>query len=349
MLQQHSIRDESWQPDATFLEDIADEVHGLVFPPAPPANKERFKAQIEAAIEYQRRHDEARAELDRREREHEEKVKQDPRLRDHQAGPPEDKWVWDKEFVVEWAAGVQRRAVRVGRRAPRVRRGRVCVGGRAPRFEEGAWVPPDFPTESRLPPEPVPCHGSLAGQDTPEDMRREVRLTGKYVIVAIVHDDADAATDTIRPRLLADYDLPPSFRLLLERGPHSGKKPKVDCFDRATIRRALKAVSGDLTAGTTEAREVPKPTIPKRYRLAHESHEWACKELPALVAKGCYSEDLYKYVKENWQGYGDPGPPCPPIGTWARYVREYVRLTAGPKNTPRQDRRGRSTVRQGEL
>jgi hypothetical protein len=212
MPQQRSIRDESWQPDPRFLEDVADEVHGLVFPPAPAANEERFRAQIAAAIQYQRLHDEARAELDRREGEHRKKVEQEAPLRDRQAGPPADGWGWDEEFLIEWSHKV----------------------------EEGAWVPPGFPTESDLPPEPVRRHGS------PKDMPWEVLLTGQYVTLAIVHDDADAANRRGHPELLTDFDLPPSFRLLLERAPHSRKKLKVGGFDRATIKRALKDVKADL-------------------------------------------------------------------------------------------------------
>ena len=228
MPQQPSIPEESWQPDPTFLEDGAHEVHGLVFPPAPAANMERFKAQIEAAIQYQRRHDEARAELECREEEHRKKVKQDPRLRDRQADPPADAWEWDEDFLIEWSH----------------------------KMEEGAWVPPSLPTESGLPPEPVPRYGSR------EDIPPEVRLMGQYVTLAIVHDDADTADKRGRPQLLTDFDLPPSFRLLLEHAPHAGKRLKVGGFDRATIKRALEDVKTDLAKHQTlEAPEVPKPKI----------------------------------------------------------------------------------------
>jgi len=96
-------------------------------------------------------------------------------------------------------------------------------------------------------------------------------------------------------------------------------------------------------------RVCPRPMIPKRYGLAHESYEWACKKQPSLLQKDRYSDALYKYVKENWPGYGDDGVKCPPKGTWARYVREYERLTTGPKNTSLQDRGGRSIVHQDEV
>jgi len=217
MLQQHS----------RFLEHVADEVHRLVFPPAPAANKERFKAQIQAAIEYQRRHDEARAELECREEEHRKKVEQDARLRDRQAGPPAHEWEWHEDFVIGWSH----------------------------KMEEGAWVPPGFSRESDLPPEPVPRHGSA------EEMPWEVLLGGQYVTLAIVHDDADTANKRGRPRLLTGFDLPPSFRMFLEHAPHS-RLMKVGGFDRATIKRALKDVTADLAKHQTEeAPEAPKPPI----------------------------------------------------------------------------------------
>lgn len=103
-------------------------------------------------------------------------------------------------------------------------------------------------------------------------------------------------------------------------------------------------------ASAAESTQVPpRRTTPKRYRLAHESHEWACKKQPNLLERGRYSDALYKYVKENWPGYGDDSVKCPPKETWARYVRAYANQTTGPKNTPRQGRDGRSIVRQDEV
>jgi len=103
-------------------------------------------------------------------------------------------------------------------------------------------------------------------------------------------------------------------------------------------------------AGDGDTREIPeasKLTMAPCYCLAGESYEWACKEWPKYVEKG--SDALYDRVKEHWPGYHDAGKDLPDKATWKRYVREYVRLTKGRKNTPRHGRRGRSTVNQNEL
>ena len=75
---------------------------------------------------------------------------------------------------------------------------------------------------------------------------------------------------------------------------------------------------------------------------------------------------MYRHIKENWPGYADSpdaaaGPTqgkapeheatlCPSFETWQRYVREYERLTTGPKNTPRGGREtGHSVVKRSEI
>jgi len=78
MPEQPGIDDQSRRPDSRFLEDVANEVHDLFFPPAPPANMQRFKDQVRAAIAFQKRRDDARGKL---ERQYRAKVKRDARLR----------------------------------------------------------------------------------------------------------------------------------------------------------------------------------------------------------------------------------------------------------------------------
>jgi len=116
----------------------------------------------------------------------------------------------------------------------------------------------------------------------------------------------------------------------------TGEAPKAD---RET-HDGTQAGEGD----TREIPEAPKSSMAPRYRLAGESYKWACTEQPELLKEGRYSDALYKYVKDNWPEYGAPGPECPNIGTWRRYVRAYEKLTTGSKNTTRQGRRGRSIV-----
>ena len=137
------------------------------------------------------------------------------------------------------------------------------------------------------------------------------------------------------------FDLPPVPSSLMPVDMQNWCITASKCFHKPSGGQALGGPGKEEAGGPTEA---PSPC----QRLAGESYEWACKKRPELLAKGRYSNDLYQYVKENWQGYSDPGPACPPKETWARYVREYERLTTGSKNTPRQGRLGRSIVPENE-
>jgi len=91
--------------------------------------------------------------------------------------------------------------------------------------------------------------------------------------------------------------------------------------------------------------------VSKRYKLAHESYEWACAERPDLVGegRGRYPPDLHKHVMQNWPGYTEAKMKCPAFETWTKYVREYERLTTGPKNTRRSGRTGRNVLSQDDL
>jgi hypothetical protein len=210
------------RPDREFLERVSNEVHDLFFLSA--VNMKRFKAQVQAAIEYQKRHDDARAELDRREaelerreQEHSEKVKRDARLRDQKAGPPKDGWEWNEEFP----------------------------------FEDGAWLPPELARKSDLPPRPIPHGVPLAfdsGRSTPKTPWK-IGLTGRYVILGIVHDNSDRARPHYRPELLKGFDLPLAFSVCRDCGTGSdtGEMGFAD-FDRDSIERALIDVKADLAS-----------------------------------------------------------------------------------------------------
>jgi hypothetical protein len=199
---------DSYRPDREFLERVSNEVHDLFFLSA--VNMERFKAQVRAAIEYQKRHDEPRAKL---ERQYRAKVKRDARLRDRQAGPPTEEYQWDGHFSV-----------------PGVR-------------EKGAWVPAYFLRESDLPPRPIPSGVC------PPDIPWEIGLTGRYVILGIVHDNSDRARPHYRPELLKDFDLPLAFSVCRDCGAGSdtGEMGFAD-FDRDSIKRALIDVKADLAS-----------------------------------------------------------------------------------------------------
>jgi len=314
MPEQRSIDDQSRRPDSRFLEDVANEVHLLFFPPAPPANMQRFKDQVRAAIAFQKRHDEPRAKL---ERQYMAKVKRDARLRDRQAGPPTEEHQWDGHFSV-----------------PGVRK-------------KGAWVPSYFLLESDLPPRPI------RSGVCPPDIPWEIGLPGRYVILGIVHDNSDHATRHYRPELLKDFDLPLAFSVPRDcrAGSGTGKMGFAD-FDRDSIKRALIDVKADLASHQMQpGGGAATAHASKRYKLAYDSYQWACAQRPDLVGqdRGRYPTDLYEYGKQNWPGYAEAKMNLPAYGTWTRYVREYERLTTGPKNTPRGGRTGRSVLSKDDL
>jgi len=94
----------------------------------------------------------------------------------------------------------------------------------------------------------------------------------------------------------------------------------------------------------------PPKSVPKRYRLAHEFYERACKDQPNMVGKGQgrYPLALYEYAKKQWPQYAEETK-WPTFRTWTRYVREHELLTNGPKNTPRSDRSSRNVVSSNSL
>lgn len=109
--------------------------------------------------------------------------------------------------------------------------------------------------------------------------------------------------------------------------------------------RALTTSSG--SAPQVEGHAGKADCVPPRVLLAHESYEWVCREWPDLVPtdrKMRYAEKMYNCVKELCPSYTDKVK-CPSFGTWKRHIREYERLTKGPKNSPRAGREtGHSVV-----
>jgi hypothetical protein len=94
--------------------------------------------------------------------------------------------------------------------------------------------------------------------------------------------------------------------------------------------------------------------IPDRFRRAHESYEWVCSERPDLVPgqeNVRFAKAMHGYVREHdCPAYpGDDRPPA--YETWKRYIREYERLTEGPKNASRagRERGSRSIVRPDQI
>lgn len=234
----------SYWPDDKFCENAADEFHALFFPPAPPANMKRFRQTMSAAIDQQKRHDDAEAKWDRKVTDynkkvadHYEKVKQDRRLRNKEAGPPRKDWLWSEDFLPE---------------------------GKPP----GAWILPELaePPEMVVPAEPTPAWHER--QRTPP----EIILLGQYVILAIVHDNSDAATNRGRPRLLDGFDLPPAFALLRKIGPGTPNEMRLSGFDRRSIERALEDVEADLAAHA--AGDTGQPTLGKGARQPGGGKEW---------------------------------------------------------------------------
>jgi len=228
----------SWDPDSRFLEDTANEVHRLFFPPQPPTRMQRFREQVQAAIKQQQRHDAAREKMVR----HRNRVWKDPRLRNRKKRPPGKGWTWDDEVFPETPGPAD-----------------------TPIDRRGAWVPRNLPSETTLPPGPIPN----GGVPEPEDVPTEIILAGQYVILAIVHDnnDSDPAARRGRDNLLTGIRLPPALALFRDRGPGSRPSLRVSGFDRPSIERALQDVKADLAKVDLAAAEKPKrkqptPTTP---------------------------------------------------------------------------------------
>lgn len=97
-----------------------------------------------------------------------------------------------------------------------------------------------------------------------------------------------------------------------------------------------------------EGSPVPSNKMSKRVKRSGGSLEWLASEQPSFIPEGRATEAERKSQHEYIREHGCPAYPddqIPSFESWARYLREYVRLTEGQRNTPRAGRTGRSMVR----
>lgn len=128
--------------------------------------------------------------------------------------------------------------------------------------------------------------------------------------------------------------------------------------------RAAAATGGDgegetkSCGGDDGAADQRSPAMSAAVRRAGASLEWVRvgrPELgPAESAAERYTRAEYDYIRENdCPAYrAETGEPiqAPAWQTWARYIREYLRLSGGPANSPRAGRpTGRSIARAGQV
>lgn len=108
---------------------------------------------------------------------------------------------------------------------------------------------------------------------------------------------------------------------------------------------------GDTAAG-------PPPDMKPAVRRAGASFEKVEAEQPDLSPPANsavrYTERQWSYIRDHYDEIYPPDASgrttMPAFETWGRYVREYLRLTEGPKNSPRGGRPlGRSVVKQKDL
>jgi len=102
----------------------------------------------------------------------------------------------------------------------------------------------------------------------------------------------------------------------------------------------------------------PPPDMKPAVRRAGASFEKVEVEQPDLSPPANspvrYTERQWAYIRDHYDEIYPPdasgNTTIPAYETWGRYVREYLRLTEGPKNSPRGGRPlGRSVVRQKDL
>ena len=117
--------------------------------------------------------------------------------------------------------------------------------------------------------------------------------------------------------------------------------------------RAPSGGSGDEDAGHEPLRKM-KSSV----RLAGASFEWVEREKPELSppanASTRYCRAQWSYIREHYDKIYSLDKhnksTIPAFKTWGRYVREYLRLKDGPKNSPRAGRsHGGSIVRPDEI
>ena len=110
--------------------------------------------------------------------------------------------------------------------------------------------------------------------------------------------------------------------------------------------------------GDGDAASEPPSDMKPAVRRAGASFEKVEAEQPDLSPPANsavrYTERQWSYIRDHYDEIYPPDASgrttMPAFETWGRYVREYLRLTEGPKNSPRGGRPlGRSVVKQRDL
>lgn len=123
-----------------------------------------------------------------------------------------------------------------------------------------------------------------------------------------------------------------------------GTKPDLDCWRRLASSLEVELLGGEGVGDTSGG----PPRIPLAVKKAWASYEWVCRVRPDLPDDNGNGQALgtlaqHDCIREHGCNAYPDGAPA--FETWQRYLREYNRLTAGRKNTPRAGRAGRSIVR----
>lgn len=138
----------------------------------------------------------------------------------------------------------------------------------------------------------------------------------------------------------------------------------------AVVAQVLAALAQQATAAPSQsppdpatpgpsASPAPKPSagMPEPIRRAGESFEWVCSERPDLVPPEGSPERYTRKQHEHIREFGGPSYPLegdqrstvPAWDTWARYLREYLRLTEGRQRESRRGGASRSAASPDEL
>ncbi|MCH8269998.1 MAG: hypothetical protein IH985_02145 [Planctomycetes bacterium] len=112
-------------------------------------------------------------------------------------------------------------------------------------------------------------------------------------------------------------------------------------------QREDKQVNTAEPAPAEQTQLASEPKMPNYIKLAGASLEWLGTKRADLIPDGQATEDERKSQWEYLRDHGCPAYPdsIPSFETWTKYVRDYLRLTKGPRNTSRAGRTGRSIVR----
>ena len=116
--------------------------------------------------------------------------------------------------------------------------------------------------------------------------------------------------------------------------------------------------AGNAGFGDGDAAAEPPPDMRPAVRRAGASFEKVEAEQPDLSpaanSRVRYTERQWSYIRNHYDEIYPPDASgrttMPAFETWGRYVREYLRLIGGPRNSPRGGRPlGRSVVKQKDL